>query len=146
MTSKGEIIISDKKLKAILEQSRTIVVLGLSPKPDRDSNKVAKYLKEAGYRIIPVRPAQKEILGEKAYKSMDDIEGPVDIVDVFRSSDQIMPHVDEAIRLGVKVFWMQLGIRNEEAAKKLIEAGIDVVMDRCIKVDHEAYFKKNIFV
>jgi len=146
MIKKGEIITSDKKLKSILEQSKSVVVLGCSPKPERDSNMVARYLKDEGYQIIPVRPAQNEILGEKAYKSMDDISGPVDIIDVFRNSEQVMLHVDEAIRLGAKIFWMQLGIENEEAAKKLTDAGIDVVMNRCIKVDHKAYFKKNILV
>lgn len=146
MTKKGTIITSDKQLKSILEVAKKIVVVGLSPKPDRDSNKVAKYLKEKGYQIIPVRPAQKEILGEKAYKSMDDIDGPVDIINVFRNSEQVPQHVDEAIRLGAKVFWMQLGIQNDSAAEKLTDAGIDVVMDRCIKVDHDAYFNKNILV
>ena len=146
MKEKGKIINTDREIKSILEQSRTVVVLGLSPKPERDSNKVAKYLQDEGYRIIPVRPGQKELLGEKAYRTMDDIQGPVDIIDAFRNADQIPSHVDEAIRLGAKVFWMQLGIRNEDAAKRLTEAGIDVVMDRCIKIDHMAFLKKKILV
>ena len=130
----------DDNIRVILEKSKTIAVLGLSPKPERDSNMVAKYLKDKGYRIIPVRPGQEEILGEKAYASLDDVKEPVDIVNVFRKSDQIMPHAHEALRLKPKVFWMQLNIENNEAAKLLAEAGIDVVMNMCIKVEHERLF------
>ncbi len=132
----GQIITEDGKIRDILENAKTIAILGLSPKPERDSNMVARYLKDQGYTIIPVRPAQDEILGEKAYASLDDIKEPVDIVDVFRNPAQIMPHAYEAIRLKPKVFWMQLNIENQEAAELLTAAGIDVVMDRCIKVDH----------
>lgn len=136
----GKIITQDDELKEILANSKTIAVLGLSPKPERDSNMVARYLKEQGYKIIPVRPGQKEILGEKAYPSLDDIKEPVDIVDVFRRSDQIMPHAHEASRLKPKVFWMQLDIENQEAAEFLTQAGIDVVMNMCLKVEHERLF------
>ncbi len=132
----GRIITQDSEIKTILENSNTIAILGLSPKPERDSNMVARYLKENGYKIIPVRPAQEEILGEKAYGSLDDIKEPADIIDVFRSPAQIMPHAQEALRMKPKVFWMQLGIENQEAAELLTEAGIDVIMNRCIKVDH----------
>jgi hypothetical protein len=97
---------------------------------------VAAYLQQHGYRVLPVRPAQAEILGEKAYASLDDIAGPVDIIDVFRSPDQILPHAQEALRLKPKVFWMQEGIENREAAALLTAAGIHVVMNRCIKRDH----------
>ena len=133
----GKIITQDDKIRNILKNARTIAILGLSPKPERDSNMVARYLKEQGYRIIPVRPAQKEILGEKVYASLDDIKETVDIVDVFRNPAQIVPHAHEAIRLKPKIFWMQLNIENREAADLLTAAGIDVIMDRCIKVDHE---------
>jgi predicted CoA-binding protein len=143
---KGEILTDDRQIRAVLEAARNIAVLGLSPKPDRDSHRVARYLKDEGYRILPVRPAQREILGEKAYGSLDDIDGPVDVVDAFRSSGQIMAHVPEVIRLRPKVFWMQLGIENPEAAKMLTDAGIDVVMNRCIKLDHGDLFKKKIVV
>lgn len=143
---KGQIIGSDGELKKILEEAEVIAVLGLSPQPARDSNMVARYLQSNGYKIIPVNPSQKEILGENAYKNLDDLEKPVDIVNAFRRSDQIMPHALEAIRNGAKVFWMQLGIENKEAAELLMDAGIDVVMNRCTKVDHESYFKKNILV
>ncbi len=132
----GQIITEDGKIRDILANANTIAILGLSPKPERDSNMVARYLKDKGYTIIPVRPAQDEILGEKAYASLDDIKEPVDIVDVFRNPAQIVPHAHEAIRLKPKVFWMQLNIENHEAAELLTAAGIDVVMDRCIKVDH----------
>ena len=104
----GKIITQDDKIRNILKNARTIAILGLSPKPERDSNMVARYLKEQGYRIIPVRPAQKEILGEKVYASLDDIKETVDIVDVFRNPAQIVPHAHEAIRLKPKIFWMQL--------------------------------------
>ncbi|QTA92108.1 CoA-binding protein [Desulfonema magnum] len=133
----GKIITEDSEIRKILENCKSIAVLGLSPKPVRDSHKVAKYLKEHGYKIIPVRPAQKEILEEKAYPSLDEVMEPTDIINVFRTSEQIMPHVQEAIRLKPKVFWMQMGIKNHEAAKLLTEAGIDVVMDKCIKVEHD---------
>jgi hypothetical protein len=136
----GEIITDDNKIKQLLEKTKTIAILGLSPKPERDSNRVAIYLKAQGYRIIPVRPGQNEILGEKAYASLDDIEDPVDIVDVFRNPDQLMAHAHEAIRLKPKVFWMQLDIENEEAASLLTAAGIDVIQNRCMKMEHERLF------
>lgn len=143
---KGEILTSDRQIKAVLEQAKTIAVVGLSPKPERDSHDVARYMQQNGYAIIPVRPAQKEILGEKAYKTLELVPGPVDIVNVFRRSEDVGPLVDGAIAVGCKVFWMQLGISNMEAAKRLTDHGIDVIMNRCIKVDHASYFKKNILV
>ena len=139
----GRIITRDPEIKNMLETARVIAILGLSPKPERDSHRVAGYLKDHGYRIIPVRPTQKEILGEKAYRSLDDIKESVDIVNVFRNSAQIVPHAHEAIRLKPKVFWMQLNIENREAAELLTAAGIDVVMDRCIKVEHERFCNEN---
>ena len=140
----GRIITEDGEIKRILENAKTIAVVGLSPKPERDSNKVAKYLKNQGYRIIPVRPGQKEILGEKAYTTLDDIQEKVDIVDVFRNSAQIVPHPLEAVRLSPKVFWMQLNIENPEAAALLTEAGVDVVMNKCIKIEHDKLCEKNV--
>jgi len=139
----GEIITDDKKIKNILDTSKTIAVLGLSPKPERASHQVAGYLKAQGYRIIPIRPGEAEILGEKVYASLDDVNGPIDIIDVFRNSDQVMAHAHEAIRLKPKVFWMQLYIENKEAAALLTEAGIDVVVNRCIKVEHGRLFDQN---
>ena len=136
----GKIITEDSEIRKILADSKTIAILGLSPKPQRDSHIVARYLKEHGYKIIPVRPKQKEILGEKAYSSIEDIKEPVDIVNVFRNPLQIMPHAHEAIQTRPKVFWMQLNIENHEAAELLTKAGIDVVMNRCIRVDHDRLF------
>jgi predicted CoA-binding protein len=133
----GKIINDDNIIRHLLINARTIAVVGLSPKPERDSNMVAKYLKDHGYRIIPVRPAQKEILGEKAYSSLDDIDESMDIVNVFRNPAQIMPHAHEAIRVKPKLFWMQVGIENQKAAELLTKAGIDVVMNKCIMVEHD---------
>jgi predicted CoA-binding protein len=143
---KGDILTDYRQIKPVLEQAGTIAVLGVSPKPERDSHRVARYLQEAGYRILPIRPAQKEILGERVYRNLNEIDAPVEIVDAFRTSDQIMAHVPEVIRLRPRVFWMQLGIENADAAGMLTDAGIDVVMNRCIKIDHENLFSKNFVV
>ena len=136
----GRIITADADIRDILSSSKTVAIIGLSPKPDRDSYRVAEYLKNQGYIIIPVRPAQAEILGQKAYPSLDDVPRPVDIVDVFRSAEQVMPHAYEALRHPPKTFWMQEGIENREAADLLTAAGIDVVMNRCMKRDHARLF------
>jgi predicted CoA-binding protein len=140
----GKIIKNDSDIKDLLENAKTIAILGLSPKPDRESNKVAKYLKDNGYSIIPVRPGQKEILGQSVYATLDDIKEDVDIVDVFRNPEHVLPHAHEAIQIQPKVFWMQLGIENQEAASLLVKAGIDVVMNRCIKIEHDRLCKKHI--
>lgn len=140
----GRIITEDGRIQHILEQTKTVAIVGLSPKPERDSHKVAQYLQYQGYRIIPVRPGQKELLGEKAYASLDDIKEPVDIVNVFRNPTQMIPHAHEAIRLSPEVFWMQLNIENPTAAKLLTEAGIDVIMNKCIKIEHDRLCKKKI--
>lgn len=133
----GKILTKDHEIKAILEHSRTIAILGLSPKPERDSNRVGRYLKEQGYKIIPVNPTQIEILDETCFSSLDDINEAVDIIDVFRASSQVLPHAREALRLKPKLFWMQLTVENRGAADLLTQAGIDVIMDRCIKVEHD---------
>lgn len=138
----GTIITQDDAIAELLATAKTIVVLGLSPKPERDSHMVARYLQKHGYRIIPVRPGQQELLGEKAFATLDDITEQVDIVDVFRRSDQIMPHAQEALRLKPKAFWMQLNIENQEAANFLTTAGINVVMNMCIKVEHDRLLQK----
>ncbi len=132
----GRVVQTDEEVRHVLTTAKTIAIVGLSPKPGRDSYQVAAYLQQQGYRVLPVRPAQTEILGLKAYASLDDIAGSVDIIDVFRSSDQVLPHAREALRLKPKVFWMQEGIENHEAAALLAAAGIDVVMNRCIKREH----------
>lgn len=133
---KGRIITDGETIKEILLNCHTIAVLGLSPKPERDSHMVATYLKSNGYTILPVRPGQKELLGERAYASLDEIEEPVDMVNVFRKSEVVPQHARETIRLHPKIFWMQLGIISQEAADILTDAGIDVIMDKCIKVEH----------
>lgn len=134
--SQGRVLTTREDIQALLENVKSVAVLGLSPKQDRDSHRVARYLQSKGYKILPVRPGQAEILGEKVYKTLDDLDAPVDLVDVFRRSEQVTGHLAEFLRLKPKAVWMQLGIRNEEVAKALTEAGIDVVMDRCAKVDH----------
>ena len=120
----------------ILEKSKVIAVVGLSPKPERDSHEVAKYLQDQGYRIVPVNPRADTILGEKSYPDLASIPEKVDVVDIFRRSDDVPPVVDQAIAIGAKAVWMQLGIVNEDAAAKAREAGLGVVMDRCMLVEH----------
>ncbi|SRR6266851_1033218 len=120
----------------ILQGARTIAVVGLSSNPMRASHGVAEYLKNAGYRIIPVNPNETEVLGEKAYARLEDVPEPVDIVDVFRRAEEVPAVVDSAIGIGAKVFWMQLGIENVEAAEKARAAGLVVVEDACLLVEH----------
>jgi len=128
---------TDPVIRQLLDHCSTIAIVGLSPKPERDSHRVARYLQQAGYRIIPVRPGQKEILGEKAYPSLDDIDVPIDLVNLFRRSEQIPAHAQQVLRLKPKGFWMQLGIENQAAASLLAAAGIRVITNRCIKIEHE---------
>ena len=120
----------------IVENYKVVAVVGLSPKPDRPSYRVAEYLKQHGYRIIPVNPGQREILGEKCYPSLKDIPFPVEVADIFRNVEAIPAIVDEAIEVGAKAVWMQLGLVEPESARKAREAGLQVVMDRCLKVEH----------
>lgn len=126
----------DREIRQLLETSKTIAVVGLSDKPDRDSYRVAEYMQRQGYRIIPVNPTVDAVLGEKSYASVTDIPEPVDIVDIFRRPDAVGPVVEDAIAAGAKAVWMQLGIENEEAAEAAEAAGLQVVMDRCIKIEH----------
>ncbi len=125
------------EIKAILERSKKIAVVGLSPKVERDSHRVAKYLMENGYEIVPVNPGQKEILGQKCYKSLEEIPYPVDVADLFLNPTRVPAVVDEAIHKRIDVIWMQLGVIHHEAAQKAREAGATVVMDKCIKQEHE---------
>lgn len=124
-------------IKEILENPGRIAIVGLSPKPERDSNKVAKYLLEHGYEIVPVNPMADEILGLKCYPSVSEIEGEIGVVDVFRRPDDVPPIVEEAITRKAKYLWLQLGVINEEAAQRAVKAGLGVVMDHCIKIEHE---------
>jgi len=123
-------------LRRILAQTRTIAVVGLSANWYRPSNFAAKYMQDKGYRVIPVNPTYTEVLGQRCYPNLTAIGGPVDVVDCFRKSEDIVPIAREAVAIGAKVLWMQLGVRNEEAARIALDAGLDVVMDRCVKIEH----------
>ena len=127
---------SDKVMKEILLSAKTIASFGLSSNQDKESYWIVSYLKEQGYRIIPVNPTATEILGEKVYPDLESIPEKVDIVQVFRKSEDVPPVVDSAIKIGAKVVWMQEGIVNEEAAQKAREAGLKVVMDACMRATH----------
>jgi predicted CoA-binding protein len=122
--------------KEILDSSRVVAMIGLSPDPDRPSNIVATYLRGKGYKIIPVNPGVGEILGEVCYPALGSIPEPVDVVDIFRRSEDVPPIVEEAIRIGAKAVWMQEGVINQEAATRAREAGLLVVMDHCMRKEH----------
>ena len=125
-----------KQISEILRIGRTIAVVGLSAKRYRPSYGVAEYMQRAGYRIIPVNPHETEVLGEKCYPDVESVPEPIDIVDIFRRSEFVPEIVEAAIRKGAKVIWMQEGVIHEEAARRAQEAGLEVVMDRCILKDH----------
>ncbi len=126
---------NDSGLRRILENHKVIAMVGISPKEDRPSNGVARFLMARGYTVIPVNPGQTEILGQRCYPSLKDIPVKVDMVDVFRKSEDVPPIAEEAIAIGAKSLWLQLGIVNQEAAEKAAAAGLDVVMDRCPKIE-----------
>ncbi len=127
---------SPEAIRALLQRVRTIAVVGLSPRPDRPSYAVARALQRFGYRIVPVRPAVAEVLGEKAYARLTDIPFPVDLVDVFRAPEHVPALVEEAIAIGAPAIWLQDGIVHEAAAERACAAGLTVVMDRCIYRDY----------
>ena len=129
--------------KEILNSSRIVAVVGLSQNPDRPSYNVASYLKKNGYRIIPVNPGVKEILGEPSYPDLSSIHEPVDVVDIFRRSEDVPAIVEEAIKIGAKAVWMQEGVINEQAATRAREAGLLVVMDRCMLKEHQKLQKES---
>lgn len=129
-------------IKEILTKYRTIAVVGLSPDDGKPSHEVAAYLKRAGYRIIPVNPAAPEVLGEKSYASVTEIPEAVEIVDVFRRSEFVPEIVEQAIAKGAKVLWLQEGVVHEEAARRAREAGLEVVMDRCMLKEHVKTMKR----
>jgi uncharacterized protein len=129
-----------EKVRRILSRYRTIAVVGLSAEWHRPSYFAAKYMQEHGYRVIPVNPKYPEILGEKAYRSLRDIPGKVDIVDCFRKPADIAPIAEEAIAIGAKVLWMQLGVENAEARARAEAAGLEVVENRCVKIEHGRFF------
>lgn len=127
---------SAKSLRAIFAEIKSIAVVGLSPKKNRPSHQVARYLMEAGYTIIPVNPGQERILDMHCYPDLLSIDRPVEVVDIFRRPEFVEPVVRDAITIGAKVIWMQQGIVNERAATIAEQAGLQVIMDRCMKVDH----------
>jgi len=126
----------DQEIKDLLTRSKTIAVVGLSDKPERDSYRVAQYMQEKGYRIIPVNPRVKKVLGEKAYPDLASVPGPVDIVNVFRRSEEAPGVVKEALALRPAAVWLQLGVISEEAAALARDRGVPLVMDRCLKIEH----------
>ncbi|WP_374702773.1 MULTISPECIES: CoA-binding protein [Bacillaceae] len=127
---------SREEIGSILKKSKRIAVVGLSDQPDRTSYMVSKAMQDAGYEIIPVNPTIKEALGVKAVGSLKEIDGHIDIVNVFRRSEQLLPVAEEFLEIDADVFWAQLGLVNEEAYQLLKEKGYTVIMDRCIKVEH----------
>lgn len=129
-----------KDLRRILTGYKRVAIVGLSADWSRPSNFAAKYLLDHGFEVVPVNPKYDEILGQKCYADLSDIPGPVDVVDLFQRADRISPFVDQAIEIGAKVVWMQLGIIHEEAAQKARAAGLEVVMDRCMKIEYARLF------
>ena len=129
-------------VRKILETTKTIAVVGLSDKPDRDSHEIAGYLQQAGYRIIPVNPTIKETLGEKAYKSLRDVPERVDVVQIFRRPEEVPAIVDDAIAIGAKVVWMQPGTENEEAAERAEAAGLGAVTGACMRSVHRTLYAR----
>ena len=127
---------SDQEMKEILLSARTVASVGLSSNQEKESYWIVSYLKEQGYRIFPVNPAATEILGEKAYPDLLSIPEKVDVVQVFRKPEDVPHVVDEAIKIGAKVVWMQEGVRHEEAAQKARAAGLQVIMDACMRATH----------
>lgn len=130
-------VINDNEgLQKILEDARVIAVVGHSDKPFRTSYQIAQYLRNAGYTVYPVNPMVEEIDGEKSYSSLAEVPEKIDIVDVFRRSEHLQGVVDKAVEVGAKAVWAQLGVYDNEAASKASQEGMDMVMDRCIKIDH----------
>jgi predicted CoA-binding protein len=129
-----------RDLRRILNDYKRVAIVGLSADWSRPSNFAAKYLIDHGFEVIPVNPKYDEILGQKCYADLEDIPTPVDVVDLFQRVDRVPPFVDQAIKIGAKVVWMQLGIINEEAAQKARDAGLEVVMDRCMKIEYARLF------
>jgi len=133
----------DATVHRLLETARRIAIVGLSPKPHRDSNRIGRYLLERGYEVVPVYPREETILGQKAYRRLQDVPGRVDLVDVFRRSDELAGVVEDALSARAPAVWFQLGCLNEDAAQRAAAAGATVVMDRCIMVEHAALLGRN---
>ena len=127
---------ADHPIADILRECKTIAVVGLSSNPMRPSHEVTEYMQRAGYRIIPVNPNETEVLGEKSYPRLEDVPEKIDLVNIFRRPEEVPPVVESAIRIGAPAVWMQLGIENEEAAERARAAGLVVVEDACILIEH----------
>ena len=127
-------------LRSILRECRTIAIVGLSAEWHRPSNFVAKYLQQHGYRIIPVNPRYREVLGERCYANLTDIPEKIDLVDVFRRTEDVLPFAQAAVRIGAKCLWQQIGVVNREADALACAAGLESVMDRCVKIEHARLF------
>jgi predicted CoA-binding protein len=133
---------SDDEIRALLAKARRIAVVGLSPRPERPSHRIARRLQGWGYRVIPVRPAVREVLGERAYARLADVPGPIDLVDVFRSPREVGALVEQCIALGLPALWLQEGVVDQAAAERARAAGMLVVMDRCISVDYRRLMER----
>ena len=127
-------------LRRILRECRTIAIVGLSAEWHRPSYFAAKYLQQHGYRIVPVNPRYAEVLGERCYASLRDIDVPIDMVDVFRRTEEVLPIAEQAVAIGARCLWQQIGVVNLDAAKLARAAGLDSVLDRCVKIEHGRLF------
>ncbi len=133
----------DATVHRLLETARRVAVVGLSPKPHRDSNRIGRYLLDRGYDVVPVYPWEETILGQKAYRRLQDVPGRIDLVDVFRRSEELAGVVDDALTARAPALWFQLGCVDEDAARRAAGAGATVVMDRCIMIEHAALLGRN---
>ena len=134
------------QILGVLNKYKKIAMVGLSANANRPSYNTATYLRDNGYKITPVNPSYDEVMGAKSYASLAEIPGPLEVVDIFRKSEEVPALVDEAIRLGAKVIWLQLGVIHEQAAEKAKAAGLEVVMDRCMKIEHARFHGGLTFV
>ena len=132
----------NRDIKNILQEAKTIAIVGASQKPWRDSNSIMQFLIDMGYTVFPVNPAYTEVLGVPCHASIKDIPEPVDIVDIFRNSEFVIPIVHDAIAARAKTIWMQLGVVNETAAKLAHDAGLSVIMDKCIAVEYRSHMRR----
>ncbi len=132
--------VADREMAELLQRARVVAVVGASPRPERPSNMVSRYLLEHGYDVVPVRPKVHEILGRPCYGSLEEVPGHVDIVDVFRRPEACVDIARSAVAIGADTLWLQQGIVSEEAERIAVEGGLKVVMDRCIKVVHQRLF------
>jgi predicted CoA-binding protein len=126
----------DRIIEQILRNAKTVAVVGASAKPWRDSGSIAQFLARRGYTVLPINPAYTDVLGMKCYPDLVSTGAKIDIVDIFRKPEEVLPIVDAAIAIGAATIWMQLEVVNEDAAKRAEEAGLNVIMDRCIAVEH----------